>query len=338
MPKKKRSSVGHKRPKKKKMEQGVTAEEESDGPEEGEEAEETIAPPPPQPENPPPDPVPQAPHVHEPLPFKTPLQMYEEERNAACHKAVVVIRRWLKTVDTYFNDDGSFLWRERSVVLRNLERLRQMDAERDAAEDYADFKQKEFAAYKSVTILRRLANTFPRDTYYARQRDWANQRLRNLQHSYINGEHRCADRRPRRDASVEDQMGILMLQVGLADVIQWVHMRDLREDLFSDAPRETVAEQHTRGARDAREHYRQLVHARLEKEKDDPSLRDSRKDMLAWTGSALVDKRECIFDALREMGECLCPRARPGAGHGSRPQCEICQEGESSGAPGTSNG
>jgi hypothetical protein len=38
-----------------------------------------------------------------------------------------------------------------------------MDAERDAAEDYADFKQKEVAAYKSVRILRRLARRFPRN-------------------------------------------------------------------------------------------------------------------------------------------------------------------------------
>ena len=123
-----------------------------------------------------------------------------------------------------------------------------------------------------------------------------------------------------------------MLQVGLAEAIQWVHTRDLRENLYSDAPRETVAEQRARGTRHAREHFRTLVHARLEKEKEDPSLRDSRKDMLLWSGSDLVDTRECIFDALREMGECLCPRQ-------SRQSCEMCQaEGESSGQPGTSSG
>ena len=332
MPKRKRSSVGHRRPKKKKVEQGVAVEEESDDLEEEEEPENPASTPPPQPEDAPPQP----PHTHaaavpEPL-FRSPLEILEEERDAACHKAVVVIRRWLKTVDTHFNDDGEFLWRDRSVVLRNLKRLREMDAERDAAEDYADFKQKEVAAYKSVRILRRLARRFPRNASYARQADLAQKRLTNLRRAYRDGEHRCADRRPRRDATVEDQIGILMLQVGLAEAIQWVHTRDLRENLYSDAPRETVAEQRARGTRHAREHFRTLVHARLEKEKEDPSLRDSRKDMLSWSGSDLVDTRECIFDALREMGECLCPRQ-------SRQSCEMCRaEGESSGQPGTSSG
>ena len=55
--------------------------------------------------------------------------------------------------------------------------------------------------------------------------------------------------------------------VGLAAAIQWVPVRELREDLFSSRPREPIAEQRDHYAQQERESYRARVYARLELEK-----------------------------------------------------------------------
>ena len=109
--------------------------------------------------------------------------------------------------------------------------------------------------------------------------------------------------------------------MGLAAARRWIHVRDLREDLDSDEPHEPRAELMARQAAQVRAQYRSWVERWLEQEKKDPTLRNERSSMLSWTGSTLVDKRECIFDALLEVGECMC-RA---SGSGIQRSCEMCR-------------
>jgi hypothetical protein len=127
-----------------------------------------------------------------------------------------------------------------------------------------------------------------------------------------------------------------MLQVGLAEAIQWVHVRDLRGNLVEGYVAPTRAEVLARAAESSKAIIRNKVHARLEKEKMDPTLRATRENMLCWSRTDLFDQKACIFDALREVGECLC--RKPG-----RSDCEMCRAeragepaGESSGQSGAS--
>ena len=319
MPKRARSRVGHQRPKKKKVEEGVAAEEESDDLEEGEDDEEET----------PPAPEPGAAPASSPAPDPAPvlmtrLQELEQEHNAACAKAVTVIKRWLKTVDTYFNkSNGGFLWEETSVVKRNLDRLRAIDAERDEAENFADYKKNEVMSYKNWEILRRAAAKFPRRASYARQRDLARERLQKLRLSWFTGEYQAADRRPKRGATVEEQVGMIMLQVGLAEAIQWVHARDLREELNPDyeSP-EAIASREEAKAQAAARH-RETVRARIERvlqaERDGSRPRADRSFMMDLN---FCSDRGLVPELLREMGECLCVRA--GIERVSD-RCEMCR-------------
>jgi hypothetical protein len=89
----------------------------------------------------------------------------------------------------------------------------------------------------------------------------------------------------------------------------------------------------------ARAHFRACVHRWLEREKQEPELRKERTSIFEdkmYARCNFVDQRECIIDALREIGECLC--RRPGDA-----SCEMCladmhKTGASSGQPGTSGG
>jgi len=89
----------------------------------------------------------------------------------------------------------------------------------------------------------------------------------------------------------------------------------------------------------ARVHFRTCVHRWLEREKQEPELRKERTSIFEdkmYARCNFVDQRECIIDALREIGECLC--RRPGDA-----SCEMCladkhKTGASSGQPGTSGG
>ena len=324
MPKKARKAIGYQRPKKQKVEHGAPVEEDPDDAQEDEEAE--------NPEPPPPEPdVSDESEAQPRVLMISRLQELTAERDAAEHELIKVIRRWLKTVDTYFNkSEGGFLWDELSVVQRNLARLEQMDAERDKAEDYHDFKKKEVASYKTWLLLRRAARKRPADASYARQRDWARKRLTALRVSWCMDEHRCPTRRPKREASVEDQVGLLMLQVGLAAAIKWVPVRDLREELGDPEPQAAEAAAQAAPAqrriealeRD-RTQLRASVQRRLDAEKIDPSLRFSRNCMLDWGGGCLAT--ECtatpVFHILREMGECVCPFPPQRVGTGT---CVMC--------------
>lgn len=118
-----------------------------------------------------------------------------------------------------------------SVVERNFERLDTIDKARDEAEDYHYFKQREVTTYKTWLLLKRASLRVPTNAAYARQRDWARDRLKKLRMSWVMGELRCPTRRPKRDASIRDQKGLLMLQVGLSAAKKWVHVRELREEL-----------------------------------------------------------------------------------------------------------
>lgn len=319
--------IGMNKPKKKKVEAGPSVSEE---PVADDDFETFEAAPDPAFFEPDPEPTPAIPVM--PVRSLTRVEELEAERNQAAKKAITVIKRWLKTVDTYFNEDPGFLWRECSDVKRNLTRLQHIDEERDKAEDFADYKEKEVIMYKNWAVLRRMANKFPNKSSHARQRDVARARLNALRWSWQTGEYHAADRRPQRGANLADQIGIIMLQVGLAEARQWVHASALREDLYSDERPPTRSEVLARAAANTKEHYRRLVHKRLQQEQVDPSLRWSRPDMLCWTDSELVDMRACIIDALREVGECLC--RGPGAG-----TCEMCRNrtaGESSGQPSAS--
>lgn len=227
MPKKARKAIGGPRPKKKKVQEAETVEEEPDDEDEDEEAEEAPPPPPPEAAVPPAEPSPPA-LVTAPVPSL--LEMVGAELQSAMHKLDVVNRRWKKTIDTYFNDDGGFLWREDSVVERNLARLNAMDEEHDRAEDFARYKLKEYQMMKNWHILCRAARKFPRRPSYARQRDLARHRLLEHRMSIVRGEHRQP--RPGRNLPVEEQVAVLIREVGLAKAIQWVHVRDLRQSSY----------------------------------------------------------------------------------------------------------
>ena len=221
MLKRARSSVGIKRAKKKKVEESRAVEEESEDLADIDEFEDEGLPPT-QP------PVTHADPARESEPIPTLLEQVEAEAEEALHKAEVIHRRWKKTVDTYFNDGASaWLWKEDSVVQRNLARLKLADEERDAAFDFVEYKIKECRITKTLEILRRYARRFPGNASYKRQRDLARERLHKHRMSIIEDEHR--EPRPERDFSVEEQMELLIKQVGLAKAIQWVHMRGLRE-------------------------------------------------------------------------------------------------------------
>ena len=189
MPKKKRSSVSHRRPKKKKVEQvGAVAEEsddEEDDEEDEEDAEEEDALPP-QPSLTLPE---TAACVQEPMPPSL-LELVQGEVDEAMHKAEVVHRRWKKTLNTYFNDEsGRFLWEEGSVVKRNLARLKEMDEERDAAFDFAQYKIREHKMTRTWLLLSRYCRRFYMDASYARQRDLAHERLHRHRMSIVEDEH-----------------------------------------------------------------------------------------------------------------------------------------------------
>ena len=218
MPKKVRSTIGCKRAQKKKVEQPEAVAEESDDVEEDEDGEKE-------------DPLPPEPSdgsLSEPAGAQEPtLELVQGELDEAMHKAEVVHRRWKKTLDTYFNDDnGGFLWKEDSVVERNLARLKQMDEERDAALDFAQYKIREHRMTKTWFILSRYCRRFYMDASYARQRDLAHERLLKHRRSILEDGHR--EPRPERDLSVEGQMELLIRKVGMVKAIQWVHVRDLR--------------------------------------------------------------------------------------------------------------
>ena len=155
------------------------------------------------------------------------MEQLSDEVGEAVHKAEVIHRRWKRTLDTYFNAGGKFLWQEDSVVQRNLARLKQMDEERNAAFDFAEWKIKEYKMEKNCSLLARYAGRFPADASYKRQRDLARERLHKHRLSVIRGEHRKP--RPGRDFTVEEQVELLIREVGMAKAIQWVHVRDLRE-------------------------------------------------------------------------------------------------------------
>lgn len=177
----------------------------------------------------------------------TRLAQLEAERDEACRESVRVVRRWLKTVDTHFNGEGGegFLWHEKSVVLRNLERLEQIDRDRDDAMDWYSYKRKEVSMFKTFMILKRATRKFPNSQRCARQKVLAEKRITALRLAWHMGEYRDPDRRPERNGNLAHQIGLIMLQVGLAAAIQWVHVRDLREEVAREYSGQDYCGQYT---------------------------------------------------------------------------------------------
>ena len=99
----------------------------------------------------------------------------------------------------------------------------------------------------------------------------------------------------------------------------WPHHEDLDKldalDEDRDYQPETLEQVYARAAVVARAHFRWL-----EREKQEPELRKERTSIFEdkkYARCNFVDKHECIIDALREMGGCLC--RRPGDA-----SCEMC--------------
>lgn len=208
-----------------------------------------------------------------------PLKPLQEKMYAALDRLFVVDRRWRKTMLTYFNDNDDQRWAANSVLQRVLDRMQHADEERDEAEDYYYYCRTEVNMFKVYRAARRLARTHPDMPGRALHLEWAANRLKQHRLSYYLNEYRKA--RPKRDYHDGQISELLVRNIGMA-------------------------------------HLRACVDRQLAKELEDPTLRKDRKKMLVWSSSLpREEKRACIFEALREKGECLCrsPEMR---------SCEMC--------------